>query len=102
MAPALQRSIRGYGIAGLLAGVICLLYLQGCSSPELKPWHTRELDAEFTAGKADQIQDFADYLHLEQEVFRQLDEEVFRDTPTGPGYALVRYSAGSAADPPVT
>ena len=32
-------------------------------------------------------------------LFVQLEEEVYAGTATGPEYALVRYSTGSAADP---
>jgi alpha-beta hydrolase superfamily lysophospholipase len=79
--------------------VIVLLYIQGCSGPALKPWHTEKLRAEFTSGKTDEIRDFAAYLQLEDELFAQLEAEVYAHTGTGPEYALVRYSAGSAADP---
>lgn len=101
MASIARRVIRGtgYAVSGILAGVISLLYIQSCSGPVLKPWHTEELDAEFTTEKAEEIETFADYLQLEDEVFGQLDREVYTNTPTGPEYGLVRYSAGSAADP---
>jgi alpha-beta hydrolase superfamily lysophospholipase len=59
------------------------------------------LDAEFTASMADEVRTFDDYRKLEDELFTQLDEEVYARTPTGPDQALVRYSPGSAADPRV-
>jgi len=96
------RSMNGYFsqvVVGFLLGAITLLSLQGCSGPELKPWHTEPLSAEFTTDKADDIHSFADYRRLEDELFAQLEEEVYARTATGPEYALVRYSAGSAADP---
>ena len=86
-------------LCGLLVGTITLLSIQGCDGPPLQPWHTEPLNAEFTADKADDIHSFADYSQLENELFRQLEEEVYTPIPTGPEYALVRYSAGSAADP---
>ena len=57
------------------------------------------LTAEFTAEMADEIQTFDDYRKLEDRLFAQLEEEVYARTKTGPEYALVRYSSGSAADP---
>ena len=96
------RRLTSYLIRGVLvlaAGAMVLLYIQGSGGPPLEPWHTENLDAEFTAGKADEIRDFDAYLRLEDEVFRQLQEEVYAHTAIGPGYALVRYSTGSAADP---
>jgi alpha-beta hydrolase superfamily lysophospholipase len=82
-----------------MAVAIALLCLQGCSDSALQPWHTEKLSAEFTAEKADEIKSFDDYLRLEDKLFTQLEEQVYAQTPTGPAYALVRYSTGSAADP---
>lgn len=47
----------------------------------------------------DSVRTFDDYLALEQRLFRQLDERVVAQVPTGPEHALIRYSRGSAADP---
>ena len=88
-----------WSVSGCIAVALILLYVQGCSGAPLKPWHTERLDAEFTAARTDEILDFEDYLRLEDALFGQLEEEVFAQTATGPEYALVRYSAGSAADP---
>jgi hypothetical protein len=81
----------------LLAVILLLAY--GCSGPPLKPWHTERLTAEFTAGKTDEIRTFDDYRQLEDRLFAQLEEKVYAVTATGPEFALVRYSSGSAADP---
>jgi len=88
-----------FTVLGIVLSVITLLYIQGCSGPVLKPWHTEQLDAEFTAEKAGDIQDFDDYRRLEDTVFEQLETDVYARTETGPEHALERYSAGSAADP---
>jgi len=86
-------------VPGFVVGAITLLSIQGCSGPPLQLWHTEKLSAEFTAEKADEIPSFDDYRRLEDELFAQLEEDVYARTATGPEYALVRYSAGSAADP---
>ncbi len=86
------------GVLGLMAGAI-ILHTQGCGDPPLKPWHTERLTAEFTVRKADEIRTFDDYRQLEDKLFAELQEKVYARTETGPEYALVRYSAGSAADP---
>jgi alpha-beta hydrolase superfamily lysophospholipase len=96
---ASDKPLSHYLTFAVLIGTITLLYTQGCSGPVLKPWHTEKLDAEFTAEKADEIKSFDDYRRLEDEVFAQLEEQVYTSTETGPEYALVRYSTGSAADP---
>jgi len=95
---AIRRCLT-WGLLVCLAGTITLLYVQGGSGPALKPWHSEQLSAEFTADKADQIQIFDDYRRLEDELFAQLEEDVYAQTASGPEYALLRYSAGSAADP---
>ena len=86
------------GVFGLMAGAI-LLYTQGCGGPPLKPWHTARLRAEFTVNKAAEVRTFDDYRRLEDELFAELEAKVYAHTETGPEYGLVRYSAGSAADP---
>jgi hypothetical protein len=87
-----------WGVFGLVAVAITLSSL-GCSGPPLETWHTEKLTAEFTAEMADEIRTFDDYRQLEAKVFVQLKEEVYAGTESGPEYGLVRYSAGSAADP---
>ncbi len=82
-----------------MVAAAALFGFQGYSGPPLKPWHTEHLSAEFTARKTDDVRTFEDYLALEDRLFDQLREEVYDATETGPAYALVRYSSGSAADP---
>jgi alpha-beta hydrolase superfamily lysophospholipase len=83
----------------LFFAAITIVVLQGCSSPQLKPWHTEKLTEEFTEDKADEVKTFDDYLALEDRLFKQLDEKVYALSETGPEYQLDRYSPGSAADP---
>ncbi len=79
--------------------VAALLILHGCGDKPLKPWHTEKLTEEFTQSKADKVRSFEDYLQLEDRLFKQLDDEVYAKSPTGPEYKLDRYSTGSLADP---
>lgn len=81
----------------LLLGAIAL-NSQGCGS-NLQPWHTEDLTEEFTAEKAEEVGTFNGYRQLEDKLFAQLQEQVYERVGTGPEYDLVRYSAGSAADP---
>jgi len=86
-------------LSGIIAAAT-LIVLQGCGGgSQLKPWHTEKLDEEFTQKKADEVQSFDDYLQLEDRLFKQLDDEVYAQTETGPEHQLDRYSSGSAADP---
>ena len=82
-----------------LAASLFLLFVSGCSDQPLQPWHTEALTEEFTAAKAAEVRTFEGYRRLEDRLFAELDEKVVAATPTGPAYALVRYSRGSAADP---
>ncbi|MEO1201782.1 MAG: alpha/beta fold hydrolase [Pseudomonadota bacterium] len=73
--------------------LVCLI---GCSNGKLEPWHTARLTQDFRAGDAET---FAAYLAIEDQAFAELDEEVYAKVPTGPEFALVRYSRGSLSDP---
>ena len=72
---------------------------QGCSNQPVKAWHIENLTEEFTVDRAAEIQTFDQYRQLEDRLFQQLEQKVYAHTGTGPEYALVRYSKGSAADP---
>ena len=87
-----------WGLFGFI-GVATILYVAGRGGPSLEPWHTEKLTAEFTAEKGDVVRTFDDYKQLEDKLFAQLEKQVYPRVGTGPAYALVRYSAGSAADP---
>ncbi len=85
----------------VLVPIILVLYVTARSTaPELKPWHTVILTEEFTEDMVDsQVRNFDDYLALEEKLFRQLDDQIYTKSATGPEYVLERYSSGSAADP---
>ena len=87
-----------WGLFGCLA-LAMALYFTGRGGPSLEPWHTEKLTAEFTAEKVGAIRTFDDYRQLENKLFAQLEEQVYPHVETGPSHTLVRYSAGSAADP---
>lgn len=83
------------------AGILVTLsfgVLQACSSQSLSPWHTERLSQEYDAGDTN-VRSFADYLATEERVFSELEQKIYSQVATGPEFKLVRYSAGSAADP---
>ena len=82
-----------------LFAALLLPCLAACGSSDLRRWHTEPLELEFTADQSDRVSDLEDYLDIENAVFGQLDAKVYAHTPSGAGYALMRYSPGSAADP---
>ncbi len=86
-----------YGLIGafvMLLGV-AVYYLD--NQPDLKVWHKTKLDAEFTAGGA--ARSFADYLALEERLFKQLDEQVYARVRVEDRGSLNRYFRGSLSDP---
>ena len=75
---------------------VCIV---ACGGQPLEPWHTVKLSGEFTAKDSDEVRSFEDYLALEDRLFQEVLDEIYVDVPTGPEYALVRYSSGSLSDP---
>jgi alpha-beta hydrolase superfamily lysophospholipase len=86
-------------VLGFVVGAFTLSLYMVRSGPSLQPWHTEELTGEFTVERAEEVRSFDDYQRLEEDLFAQVEERVYEQTGTGPSHALVRYSAGSAADP---
>jgi alpha-beta hydrolase superfamily lysophospholipase len=83
----------------LLPLLLALCCLVGCDSTDLMPWHTEELESEYSSQSAANIGTFADYLQLEDKVFAELDQRIYAHTATGPEHILERFSRGSLADP---
>ena len=79
--------------------LLAIASMAGCSSRHLEPWQSADLSSEFDARKVDEARSFEDYVALEARLFDELVEEVYDEVGTGPEFDLVRYSAGSAADP---
>jgi alpha-beta hydrolase superfamily lysophospholipase len=87
----------GWGALGVAISLLvgAILYLDG--HPDLQVWHQASLDEEFTADSA--VASFAEYLALEDRLFRQLDEQVYAQAPDFESDAISRYNRGSIADP---
>ncbi len=86
-----------YGLLGsfiVIAGAY--VYMQE-NRPDLKVWHRAELDAEFHAGL--EINAIDDYLQLEDELFAQLDQQVYEQIDASDRRQINRYSSGSLTDP---
>ena len=67
--------------------------------PDLQPWHLADLDAEFRAADADRVADLDGYRALEQRLFAQLQEQVYRQIEPGDRSVANRYWSGSRMDP---
>jgi alpha-beta hydrolase superfamily lysophospholipase len=94
----LMRLLVYSAIGALLAVVIGYAWYVN-KLPDLHVWQTARLDEEFRAADADRVRTLADYLDLEDRLFRQLDLQVYAEVPPGERTLLNRYSAGSRADP---
>lgn len=87
----------GVVIAMLIGLGIYVYLLEG--RPDLKVWHSAELDEEFTADRIEDVPDLAAYLALEQRLMQQVKERVYDRIPSSDQRTLVRYHQGSLTDP---
>lgn len=65
----------------------------------LEPWHLADLDAEFSTRDLGTVRTLDDYLRREEQVFAQLDREVYARVPPAGERTINRYAAGSIVDP---
>jgi alpha-beta hydrolase superfamily lysophospholipase len=86
-------------IGAVLMAVLGFIWLGISGKPELKPWHTAALRAEFTRADSARINTLESYRNLEDRLFDELKSEVYERTEASDQRALNRYSAGSRADP---
>ena len=86
-------------VTSIAVVVILLAVLYGREAKPLQAWHQVMLDAEFSLDRAGTVASFADYLDLEERLFRQQDELIYAHSDTGISQAFNRYSPGSLADP---
>ena len=84
------------GVCGAVLAAFIAVVLVLNNRPDLSIWHTVELDEEFSTDA--NVQDFAEYLALEDRLFNQLDSLVYDKVPTD-AHIVNRYSRGSRSDP---
>lgn len=82
-------------VAAVVLVVAFVVYLN--SRADLQVWHLSKLDEEFTIDSG--VESFTDYLALEERLFRQLDELVYRKIPPDQQQEINRYNRGSLSDP---
>ncbi len=83
----------------LLAVVLGAAALVQRSKPELSPWHKFALKTEFDAKDARDDFGWADYLALEDTVFRELEEKIVRHSRPHANEAWSRYADGGVNNP---
>ena len=89
----------GYVTAGSFIGALTVYIILLNSRPDLEVWQTVHLDEEFSEEKQSAIVSFADYLALEERLFKQLQDEIYANTSDLPHNQLNRFQAGSLSDP---
>ena len=94
-----KRTIRAlaYGFTGGLLVLIIVLVLHLENRPDLKIWHTADLDTEFRADGS--IDNFNEYLELEALLFDQLGKRVYDRIHPEDRRLINRYHRGSLSDP---
>ncbi len=100
----LARILLSTGLSALLglAVVGAVLYLRFLGSgPELEPWHRLVLEEEFTADRAAAVTTLEDYRALEDRLFRELEQKIYRQSGDAGAGSFSRYQAGSRSDPRV-
>jgi alpha-beta hydrolase superfamily lysophospholipase len=94
-----RRVLKGlaYYLAGALVTTIIGFVIYLDSRPDLEVWHTAKFDEEFTVES--EVDNLADYLALEERLFRQLDEQVYDRIEGKDKRQINRFHRGAAADP---
>ncbi len=92
-------SVAAYTLLGSVLGAIIFYIYIMQNRAELFPWHTIRLEQEFTTKMLSETATFRDYLSLENRLFDELQEKIFRKKSSRQQYQLIRYDSGSLADP---
>ena len=87
-----------YGVVGIVVAGLTLFISHMRDRPDLQPWHLAALDGEFSAADSDRIRGLGDYLRLEDELFAELDAEVYSKLPENLS-RINRFRRGSVVDP---
>ena len=87
----------GAALTGYVIAAVTILIVMLNGRQDLSVWHVADLDEEFDVFS--DVESFADYLALEDRLFRQLDELVYDKVEDDPGIVVNRYSRGSLSDP---
>jgi len=93
----IRRRLLRWGLFIGLAGVLFYFFSPGDGN-ETKVWHSVILSEEFTEAKLGSVRTFNEYRQLEERLFLELEEKVYKQTDTGKAFELCRYSMGSTVN----
>jgi alpha-beta hydrolase superfamily lysophospholipase len=88
-----------YAVLGIVLGAITVLVLTTKSGPELETWHLANFNSEYSARKNKSVQTLEQYQQLEEELFRELDDEVYAKGSEATQTRINRFNRGSWVDP---
>ena len=86
-----------YALGGAVVVLLIGFVVHLENRPDLKIWHTAELDEEFT--KRSDVNSFEEYVALEERLFEQLDELVYEGIEADDRRLINRFYRGSESDP---
>jgi alpha-beta hydrolase superfamily lysophospholipase len=86
-----------YGVVGATLALVIVYVIMLNERPDLSVWHEADLGEEFTVHS--DVSTFAEYLALEDRLFKQLDDLVYAKTVLNNENQINRYSRGSMSDP---
>ena len=95
-AASLLRLVASSLVGALVVSIIFGIYMLN-DRPDLKVWHETKLDGEFRASSG--LENFAQYLELEERLFAQLDQQIYQKIEPEDQRIINRYYRGSLADP---
>jgi len=84
-------------LAGALVVVVVVVVISLNNRPDLKVWHTTVLDQEFSVDSG--LKNFAQYLELEERLFKQLDQLIYQVIDKTDQRSINRYFKDSLSDP---
>jgi len=67
--------------------------------PDLRPWHTVDLESEYSGPDDTRVTDYASYVALEDELFAELRREVYESGDPATNYSWSRFNRGGPQDP---
>ncbi|MFC5049313.1 alpha/beta fold hydrolase [Rubritalea spongiae] len=87
----------GYGLLVTFVSIVSIVVYVLEQRADLDIWHEVDLDTEYRESM--DLQDFSEYLALEDRLFEQLEKEVYEKTPAGDATSINRFHKGSMMDP---
>jgi len=88
-----------YWLSGLLVGggLVLAYFVQGM--PPLELWHEVKLEHQYSQETHPDIHTIADYIALEQDLFREMEQRVYQLVSPATVSGIQRYRHGSPVDP---